>query len=176
MEHLTIVPVKPEQSAKLAALAKPIWEEHFTPIIGAMQVAYMLEKFQSDRALREQMEQEGYRYFYFLWDGEKAGYLGIRRDGDTLFLSKLYLKKEFRGRGIARAAFDFLEDLCRRESLKKIWLTCNKYNDSSLAVYRALGLTTVRSQVTDIGSGFVMDDYVLERQVAPACGPRRSDK
>lgn len=161
MEHLAIVPVMPEQAAELAALAKPIWEEHFTPIIGAAQVAYMLEKFQSADALRGQMEREGYRYFYFLWDGEKAGYMGIRRDGDSLFLSKLYLKKEFRGRKISRAALAFLRNLCRRESLGSIWLTCNKYNAGSLAVYRALGFTGLRAQKTDIGGGFAMDDYVL---------------
>ena len=173
MEHLTIIPVEPEQAAELAALAKPIWEEHFTPIIGAAQVAYMLEKFQSAPALREQMEREGYRYFYFLWDDEKAGYMGFRRDGDALFLSKLYLKKEFRGRKIARAALDFMLDVCRRESLAKIRLTCNKYNAGSLAVYRALGFATARAQVSDIGGGFVMDDYVLERQRDAASTPRR---
>lgn len=164
MEHLSIVPVGPEQAMDLAALAKPIWEEHFTPIIGAGQVAYMLEKFQSAHALRTQMEQEGYRYFFFLWDGEKAGYMGVRRDGDTLFLSKLYLKKEFRGKKISRTALEFMQDICRREDLKKIWLTCNKNNGNSLAVYRALGFSVVRAQVSDIGGGFVMDDYVLERR------------
>lgn len=163
MEHLSIVPVEPAQAAELAALAKPIWEEHFTPIIGSKQVAYMLEKFQSEHALRGQMEREEYRYFFFLWDGEKAGYMGVRRDGDTLFLSKLYLKKVFRGRKISRAALEFMQDLCRREGLGKIWLTCNKYNENSLAVYRALGFVTARAQVSDIGNGFIMDDYVLEQ-------------
>ncbi len=171
MEHLAIVPVRPEQAAELAALAKPIWEEHFTPIIGAAQVAYMLEKFQSERELREQMELEGYRYYFFLWDGEKAGYMGLRCDADALFLSKLYLKKEFRGRKISRAALKFMQDVCRRENLGKIWLTCNKYNSNSLAVYRALGFVTARSQVSDIGGGFAMDDYVLERRVAAPNAP-----
>jgi GNAT superfamily N-acetyltransferase len=110
------------------------------------------------------MEQEGYRYFFFLWDGEKAGYMGVRRDGDTLFLSKLYLKKEFRGKKISRTALEFMQDICRREDLKKIWLTCNKNNGNSLAVYRALGFSVVRAQVSDIGGGFVMDDYVLEQR------------
>lgn len=172
MEHLTIIPVKPEQSEELASFAKPIWEEHFTPIIGAAQVVYMLEKFQSGHALHDQIEQEGYRYFYFLWDGEKAGYMGIRKDGNTLFLSKLYLQKKFRGRKIARAALEFMQDVCRRESLGKIWLTCNKYNSNSLAVYHALGFTVDRAQVSDIGGGFAMDDYVLSQAQPAPNNPR----
>lgn len=162
MEHLKFVKARPEQAAELAALAKIIWEEHFTPIIGEKQVAYMLDKFQSEHAMRQQMDSEGYEYYFFLWDGEKAGYTGIRKDGDSLFLSKLYVKKEYRGRKISRAAIEFLLDCCHQENLKKIWLTCNKYNSNTLAVYKALGFTVARAQVTDIGEGYVMDDYVLE--------------
>ncbi|MCI1954768.1 MAG: GNAT family N-acetyltransferase [Oscillospiraceae bacterium] len=162
MDHLKIVPAAPEQAGELAALAKIIWEEHFTPIIGAEQVAYMLEKFQSGPAMRGQMEHEGFRYYFFLWDGGKAGYTGIRKDGASLFLSKLYVRKEYRGRKIARAAVGFLLGLCRKEGLEKIWLTCNRHNTGALGAYRALGFSVTRRQVTDIGSGFVMDDDVLE--------------
>ena len=91
----------PEQVDELAALAKPIWTDHFTPIIGAEQTAYMIEKFQSAPAMRAQMANEGYHYYFFLYDGQKAGYTGIRRDGDSLFLSKIYVEKSFRRKGIA---------------------------------------------------------------------------
>ncbi len=163
MEHLEIRNAPPGQAKELAALAQPIWREHFTPIIGADQVEYMLERFQSEQAMREQMEHDGYGYYFFLWDGEKAGYMGVRRDGDALFLSKLYVKKEFRGRKISRAALEFLFDICRKEKLGRVWLTCNKYNAAALAAYRALGFENVRPQVSDIGGGYVMDDYILER-------------
>ena len=163
MEHLEIRKASPGQAPELAALARVVWREHFTPIIGAGQVEYMLRRFQSEEAVRGQMEREGYVYYFFLWDGEKAGYMGVRAEGDALFLSKLYLKKEFRGRKISRAATDFLLGVCRERGLPKVRLTCNKYNAAALAAYRALGFRNVRPQVTDIGNGYVMDDYVLER-------------
>ena len=90
MPDMKMVEVRPEQVDELAALAKPIWTDHFTPIIGAEQTAYMIEKFQSAPAMRAQMEHDGYHYYFFLYDGQKAGYTGIRRDGDSLFLSKIY--------------------------------------------------------------------------------------
>jgi len=46
-------------------MAKIIWHEHYTPIIGAEQVAYMLEKFQSAAAMRSQIEN-GYQYFLII--------------------------------------------------------------------------------------------------------------
>lgn len=168
MGHLEIREASPGQAPELAALARVIWREHFTPIIGAAQVEYMLGRFQSEEAVRGQMEREGFRYFFFLWDGERAGYLCFRPEADALFLSKLYVRKEFRGRKIARAATDFLLGICREKKLGAVRLTCNKHNAPSLAAYRALGFRTVRPQVTPIGGGFVMDDYVLEQPVPAA--------
>lgn len=55
---------------KTAETAKEIWTQHFTSIIGAEQVKYMLEKFQSDRAIRNQIEHEGYTYLNVIANGE----------------------------------------------------------------------------------------------------------
>ena len=82
------------------------------------------------------------------------------------FLSKLYIKKEERGQGFSSRAFDFLEDLCRKEGRRSIWLTVNKQNEIPLAVYRHRGFQITDSVVTDIGSEFVMDDYIMEKIIS----------
>jgi len=46
--------------------------------------------------------------------------------------------------------------------LSRIQLTVNKGNSGSISVYEHWGFVTVDSVVTDIGCGFVMDDYVME--------------
>ena len=88
MEVTLISVTTTEDINTLAALAKGIWEEYFTPIIGAGQVAYMLEKFQSVPAITEQL-QNGYRYFFIAKEGEPIGYTGIKAADGKLFLSKL---------------------------------------------------------------------------------------
>lgn len=150
------------QIRQIADLAEIIWDEHFTPIIGKEQVNYMVEEFQSYPALKEQTAK-GYEY-YQLFDKESfCGYTGIRPDADgRLFLSKLYIKKEHRGRHLATQAFGFLKALCRERGYSAIWLTCNRHNDSSLRVYLHLGFETVDTQQADIGGGFIMDDYIME--------------
>ncbi len=50
------------QIETVARLACEIWNQHFIPIIGKAQVDYMLEKFQSKRAISEQIEN-GYSYY-----------------------------------------------------------------------------------------------------------------
>ena len=61
---------------------------------------------------------------------------------------------------------NFLEDLCRQRGLSKIWLTVNRHNDNTIAAYKAMGLTIVREQKADIGGGFFMDDYIMEKPVS----------
>ena len=73
MPDMKMVEVRPEQVDELAALAKPIWTDHFTPIIGAEQTAYMIEKFQSAPAMRAQMEHDGYHYYFSCMMGRKRG-------------------------------------------------------------------------------------------------------
>ena len=154
------------QVREIADLAKVIWNEHFTPIIGKDQVDYMVEKFQSYPALKEQIS-EGYEYYQIFSDGEFCGYTGIHPGEDNrLFLSKLYLKKESRGHHLATGAFSFLKEICRERGYSAIWLTCNKHNDNSLGVYRHFGFEIIDTQEADIGGGFIMDDYIMEYKIS----------
>lgn len=154
------------QVREIADLAKVIWNEHFTPIIGKDQVDYMVEKFQSYPALKEQIS-EGYEYYQIFSGGEFCGYTGIHPGEDNrLFLSKLYLKKESRGHHLATGAFSFLKEICRERGYSAIWLTCNKHNDNSLGVYRHFGFEIIDTQEADIGGGFIMDDYIMEYKIS----------
>lgn len=146
---------------EIAVLAEEIWNQHFVPIIGKAQVDYMVEKFQSYPALKAQIEDGGYEYYQMRSGSVLAGYIGVHPEDEALFLSKLYIKQDCRGQHLATEAFRFLVDLCRKRGLKKIWLTCNKHNDNTLAVYDHLGFKITDEQVADIGNGFVMDDYIM---------------
>ena len=92
--------------------------------------------------------------------------MAVRVEGDVLFLSKFYLKKEFRGKGIARAGMNYFEDFCRQRQLKKIYLHVNRKNLGVIKIYEKLGLKNVGAEVTEMGHGFVMDDYVMEKVIS----------
>ena len=88
-------------------------------------------------------------------------YFGISRCKDYLFLSKLYLKKEFRHRGIGRAAFDKIKELAKNFGYSSIRLTVNKNNKKTINAYLKYRFAIIDKAVTDIGNGFVMDDYIM---------------
>ncbi|MGN1115600.1 MAG: GNAT family N-acetyltransferase [Candidatus Ornithomonoglobus sp.] len=151
-----------EDIRKIAELAAVIWHEFFVSILSAEQIDYMVEKFQSYPALKNAVDNDGYRY-YMAYDGDDlCGYLGIHDEGGgAIFISKVYVRADKRKQGIASMLLDRLRT--DFPDAKKWYLTVNKYNSGSIAVYEKRGFNKTRSLVTDIGGGFVMDDYVMEK-------------
>jgi len=162
---IEIIEVSDEASInKAERIAKEIWRQHYIPIIGKDQVKYMLEKFQSKQAIYEQI-QNGFIYYLVKLDDDYLGYLSILLKEDTgeLFLSKIYIRLEQRGKGYGKMTMDFIESLARRRNLNRITLTVNKHNADSIKAYQKMGFRIVDSIVQDIGGGFIMDDYGMEK-------------
>ena len=59
-----------------------------------------------------------------------------------------------------------MEDETRKEGLSKIRLTVNKGNTHAVQVYEHYGFRTVEKVKTDIGSGYVMDDFIMVKELA----------
>ena len=155
---MKLVKVEENEINELAELASEIWHEYWPCILTAEQIDYMVEKFQSKKAIKEQIKNENYTYYFIKVDNEIAGYVGVSDKKDYLFLSKLYIRKEFRHQGFGRLAFNEIKNL----GFKKIRLTVNKYNKNTINAYLKYGFKTIDSVVSAIGCGFVMDDYIME--------------
>jgi len=151
----------PPQVIKVSDLANEIWREYYPAIIGSEQVEYMLGEFQNPKAILSQIN-EGSRYF-LLSDEEKAlGYMAVKKRGSSLFLSKFYIKKDFRKQGYAKEALLFLKALVKKEALHSLSLTVNIHNTIAIKAYTALGFINTGTLVQDIGEGYKMDDYTFE--------------
>jgi len=48
---------------------------------------------------------------------------------------------------------------------EKVSLTVNKYNHNSIKAYERIGFINKEELVQDIGGGFVMDDYLMEKPI-----------
>lgn len=148
---------------EIAVLADEIWHECYGELLGQGQVDYMVENFQSIEAMTEQIENQGYTYLAVREDGELCGYIGIKPESDDrLFLSKLYLRQDKRGRGTAWAMLGYVFDEARKIGKKRVYLTVNKHNDHAIDVYKKIGFVVTDTAVTDIGGGYVMDDFIME--------------
>ena len=149
---------------KVEQLADEIWTQHYTPIIGIDQVDYMLENFQSFEAIEKQIS-EGMDYFLLFFEGQPVGYMASKPEGENMFLSKIYVLSDMRGKGIGSYAMNYLETRAKEVGCRNLSLTVNKNNTDSIRAYEKLGFINVRPLQTDIGKGFIMDDYFMKKQL-----------
>ena len=149
---------------RLAKVAREVWREANVSFCTPEQVEYMIEKYQSFEAISGQLVH-GYRYFLIEDDGEILGYFGVQPQGERLFLSKFYILKQNRGRGLFSLGLEHMCTLCREGSMSAIYLTVNRNNTHAYEVYIAKGFKVIAEECTDIGFGFVMDDYIMELEV-----------
>ncbi len=166
-----------EEVETLAHMAHHIWNEYWPAIIGQEQTDYMVEKFQSLNAIRADIADNGYEYWFIMDNGDEAegagktprivGYTGghVEPETNRFFISKIYLLKEHRGRGFCSAAVRFYDELCRTRGLSAMYLTVNKHNELGVRAYKGNGFKIIEDVITDIGDGYVMDDYIMERPV-----------
>ena len=158
--------VKVETKEDIILLAKKahiVWHEYFKSILSLEQIDYMVEKFQSEGAITKQMNDSGYEYYFIMENNEVCGYTAIKKEEEKLFISKLYLLKDYRGKGLSSFGFKFIEDYLKKNKLKSMYLTVNKYNENSINVYKHWGFEIIRAEKNDIGNGFYMDDYIMEK-------------
>lgn len=155
----------PTRKMAVVSLAQIIWNEWFPKIISQEQVNYMVEKFQSMPAIDKAIEEEGYQYFLEVLGDTPIGYMGVKEQEDALLLSKLYLMKPFRGQRRSNVFFEKAEEIAREKGKDKVRLYVNRYNYNSIRVYLRRGFRIVKEEKTDIGGGFICDDYVMEKEI-----------
>ena len=146
----------------ISQLADAIWRKHYIPITGIGQVDHMLKKYQSAEAIANQVES-GFEYYIINFEGTPVGYISILKENSTLFLSKIYVLSDYRGNKIGKTAMQFIEDKAKTYQCNVIRLTVNKNNTNSISAYEKLGFINKGGVVKDIGNGFVMDDYKMEK-------------
>jgi len=149
----------------VADLASTIWNEYYVPIIGQEQVNYMVASFQSVEAIEQQIRTEHQEYYLIFHLAEPSGYISIKPAGNELFLSKFYILKEKRGTGLGKAGLNFITNRAKELEANAITLTVNKNNINSINAYIKLGFKNTGSVVTEIGAGFVMDDYTMRLDI-----------
>lgn len=149
---------------ELSHLAIEIVKEHFDPIIGKEQNNYMIRKFQSISAIKEQLDHGSHYFFVIDNGGNKVGFLAYYPKRNQLCLSKFYLQKGQRGKGTAREMLQFVIQRAIEEGFTSIVLNVNK-NNSAVLSYERLGFKKIGEERKYIGNGFFMDDFVYEYQI-----------
>ncbi len=152
-----------EHVPEIAALAKLFWRACYPGIIAHEQIEYMLTRMYALDVLRQEIAS-GIVFERAHADGALRGFSSFGGSGEReVKLHKLYVHPEWQRRGIGTALLKSCERAAREGSAQTLILNVNKRNEPAINAYSRYGFTIRDSVTTDIGDGFVMDDYVMAK-------------
>ena len=167
-ESARIEPVTEADTERLAALAREIWIAHYPAIISNAQIEYMLAQRYAPRVVRAELARDDLWWDKLLVAGTGmagfASYLLTGTPGE-LKLDKLYVHPAHQRRGYGGRMIDRACEVGRQRGCDRLVLAVNKGNRDAIAAYLKHGFRVGEAVVKDIGGGFVMDDFVMIKNI-----------
>lgn len=162
----SITPAKPADFPTVADLARRIWSACFVPIIGNAQCEHMLRQRYSPEAMSRAI-RDGMRYELLQLGPATVGFgaHGPEAPGPTWKLWQVYVLPEHQGRGLGRLYIEHVALAATQANASSLILTVNKQNHAARWLYERAGFRIREAVTVPIGDGFVMDDYVMERDL-----------
>lgn len=151
----------------IQGLAYTIWPHAYGSLLTGEQIEYMLNMFYSKTSLMQQMESDGHLFIIAGLDGEPVGFAsyGTASDPGRYKLHKLYVLQDLHGKGVGRLLLNEVMGHLAILKATSLILNVNRHNPAR-HFYHKLGFEIIREEVNDIGNGFVMDDYVMEKKLS----------
>lgn len=160
-----------DDAQTIAALAGVIWRAHYSSIIAGAQIEYMLRQRYDPARIRLELAQGGIAWDKLVVNGALAGYASYhvpaRASGGAaeMKLDKLYVHHDHQRHGYGGLLVGRAVAAARARGCATLMLSVNKANANAIAAYAKYGFRIRDSIVQDIGGGFVMDDYVMVKNV-----------
>lgn len=140
------------------------WPNTFADILSSLQIEYMLELMYSIDSLKDQISNKSH-HFIIVYDSEiPAGFAAYElnvNNKPVTKIHKLYFLPESQRKGYGKLTIDFIKQQAKQYHQKSLLLNVNKYN-KAIQFYEHLGFIITREEIIDIGSGYIMDDFVME--------------
>jgi GNAT superfamily N-acetyltransferase len=151
----------------ISELAGIIWRACYPGIITREQIDFMLARMYALETMRDEIRSQGIHYDCLFMDGNMIGFAsyGPTEQPAVFKLHKIYLNPGWQGRGLGSLLLQHCEGEVRKLGAQRLILSVNKRNAKAIAAYQRNGFAIAESVVTDIGGGFVMDDFIMVKEL-----------
>jgi len=148
----------------IRTIAKQVWPQSYEKILKGSQISYMMKLLYSEAALEKQMA-EGHQFIIVYNNAIPVGFASYSEVEPTIYkLQKIYLLVNQQGRGAGKFTVDQVIADIHPKGAAVLRLNVNRHNKAK-SFYEKHGFTVVGEEKIDIGSGYFMDDYVLEKNI-----------
>lgn len=163
--NIEIRPVTPPDVPAISALAREIWQASYPGIITQEQIDFMLEQRYGHERLYDDLEDLHKWLDQAFHEGRRIGFAFSEIYKGEFKLDKLYIHPDVQRKGVGGQLIAHVAERAKKLGYPCVILQVNKRNEKAINSYRKYGFSVRTSTVDDIGGGFVMDDYVMEKKL-----------
>ncbi len=165
MSNLSIIPAAEDDIPLIRLLTNKIWPQTYSSIISKEQIDYMLEMMYSVQSLEKQM-RTGAPFIIVYDEGEPVGFASYGEISPNVFkLHKIYILPSQQGKGTGKFVIDYIIADIKNKGAAALQLQVNRRNKAK-SFYEKIGFAVIKEFDFDIGNGYVMDDYLMEKVIA----------
>lgn len=141
-----------------------IWPQTYAAILSPQQLEYMLDMMYSETSLEKQMNEGA--QFIFVYENEKpVGFASFQETEAFVYkLHKIYILPSQQGKGTGRFVIDHIINDIKIRGATALQLQVNRHNKAK-EFYEKLGFAVIEEADFDIGNGYFMNDYVMEKKI-----------
>jgi len=153
--------------ATIQVIAKKTWPVAYREILSKEQLNYMLDKMYSNETLKEDFINEGH---HFILAKEKDSCLGFASfehnylNKEVTRIHKLYILPQVQGNGIGKLLVDAVIQFAQEKHSTLLSLNVNRFNEA-VAFYKKNGFDIIGEEDIEIGNGYLMEDFIMEKKI-----------
>ena len=139
-----------------------VWPQTYASIISKEQIDFMLDRMYSASSLAKQMS-DGAEFLIVYENDIPVGFASYQQMEPVIYkLHKLYVLGSQQGRGTGRFIIDHIVSEIKQQGGTALQLQVNRHNNAK-DFYHKLGFIVIEKADFDIGHGYFMNDYVMEK-------------
>ncbi|TAG21734.1 MAG: GNAT family N-acetyltransferase [Cytophagia bacterium] len=163
-----MITIRPATNAELRIvrqIAYATWPSTYGEILSMAQIEYMLELMYNLDTLQKQLEEKSQVFLLAFSSNEILGFASYElnyKDAASTKIHKIYMLPQAQGKGIGKALIEAIETTARQNGNDALILNVNQFN-KAVSFYERIGFKKAGNEVIDIGNGYVMDDFIMQK-------------
>ena len=160
---IQISPVTDVDVETITVLARVVWQNAYPGIITQAQIDFMLEQRYNVPRLLEELRMSKIWWDKASVDGEIAAFSSslLTEAPKEMKLDKIYVDPARQRLGLGGRLIAHVSQRALAQGCDTLILAVNKRNENAIAAYLKYGFVVREAVRIDIGSDFVMDDFIM---------------